>query len=449
MNVNKELTTKDEREYELIVNNLELLKVLMRVFRGQAILLDFKEFCLKFRICFNEDNFDYIIEKLINNKILKKKVLAGTTNSVLIAKTCVNRILMGENDSIDYSYNQVKLNCFKNALIVNLFDRGDESLDSFIDRINKQSTLLHVKNDVDKAYSFFSSKLDVNSIGENSYMCARYRKTKGLKKVKTLGSEKNEMQGYQNSFDTFVNKNVYTSYINSKFVFYILDLDDSMVSEKVAKCIGNIIGTLYEQVEQKDLYIKLENVEFIVIAKNKTRADKIWDSFRKEYYKETFVTGIGMKKIKEYKEFLLDSTRRALSRRVNSIKVRYTDVNKNSKDIITFKNDNIEYGLNATVRVLDADLNSRLNIDDKVTRQKQNAQIRYENSIKAKYRKEMEEEIANIKAIYSATEEEIRAEIKKEYGIFGDFSDLDKQGELELQEELELAEYYELKDFED
>ena len=61
----------------------------------------------------------------------------------------------------------------------------------------------------------------------------------------------------------------------------------------------------------------------------------------------------------------------------------------------------------------------------------------------------MEEEIANIKAIYSATEEEIRAEIKKEYGIFGDFSDLDKQGELELQEELELAEYYELKDFED
>ena len=57
--------------------------------------------------------------------------------------------------------------------------------------------------------------------------------------------------------------------------------------------------------------------------------------------------------------------------------IRYTDVNKNSKDIITFKNDNIEYGLNATVRVLDADLNSRLNIDDKVTRQKQNAQIRY------------------------------------------------------------------------
>lgn len=449
MDVNKEPTAKDMREYELIVNNLELLKVLMRVFRGQALLLDFKEFCLKFRICFNEDNFDYIIEKLINNKILKKKVLAGTTNTVLVARTCVNRILMNENDSIDYSYNQIKLNCFKNALIVKNFIREDESLDTFIDRVNEQSTFLYTKNDVDKAYAFFSSKLDINEIGESSFKCAKYRKTKGLKKVNTIGSEKDEMKGYTNSFDTFVNKFIYTLYKDNRFTFYILDLDNNVTSSRVAKCVGMVVGTLYEQVQQVDLYSKLEEIEFIVITKDSSRADKIWSSFRNIYYKETLVQGVGIKRIKAYQEFLLESTQRALSRRVNNIRVRFSDVNKDSESVITFKNNNNEYGMNTTVRILNADLNSRLNVDDKVTRQKQNAQIRYENSIKAKYRKEMEEEIANIKAIYSATEEEIRAEIKKEYGIFGDFSDLDKQGELEEQEELELAEFYERNNFED
>ena len=443
MNVNKQLTAKDEREYEFIVNNLELLKVLMRVFRGQALELDFKEFCLKFNICISADSFDYTIEKLINNKILKKKVFGGTINSVLIAKTCVNRVLLGVNDSIDYSHSQVKLNCFKNYLIVNNFTRENESLDSFIDRINKQSTFLHVKNDVDKAYNFFNSKLDINNIGENSYECARYRKTKGLKQVDTIGSEKDMMQGYDNSFDTFANKFIYILYKDNKFTFYILDLDNNVTSSRVAKCIGAVVGTLYEQVEQEDLYSKLENIEFIVVAKDEIRVDKIWNTFRKEYNKETFVHGVGIKTIKAHKEFLLDCTRRALNKRVNNIKVRYTDVNRNSKDIITFKNSNIEYGLNATVRVLDADLSNKLNLDNKVTMLKQNAQDKYVKSVKAKYKKQMEEEIANIKAIYSATEQEIRAEIKREYGIYDGFTNMEEQ------EELELREYYERNNFED
>lgn len=443
MNTAKQLTAKDEREYELIANNLELLNVLMRVFRGQALLLDFKEFCLKFRICFNEDNFDYTIEKLINNKILKKKVFAGTTNSVLIAKTCVNRVIAGEDDSIDYSYNQIKLNCFKNSLIVKNFTREDETLDTFIDRINEQSTFLHVKNDVDKAYSFFDSKLDINEIGEGSYRCAKYRKSKGLKQVKTVGSEKDMMQGYSNSFDTFVNKFIYTLHKDNKFKFYILDLDNNVTSSRVAKCVGMVVGTLYEQVQQIDLYGKLEDIEFIVVAKDSSRVDKIWSSFRNIYYKETLVQGVGLKKVKAHQEFLLESTGRALSRRVSNIRVRYADINKDSRDIITFKNINIEYGLNATVRVVNADLNSRLNIDDKVTRQKQNAQNRYENSIKAKYKKQMEEEIEDIKAIYTIVEDRIRAEIKAEYGIYDDYYDMLEQ------EEQELAEYYERNNFEE
>lgn len=443
MNTTKQLSEKDLRDYEQIANNMELLKVLMMVFRGQALLLDFRDFCLRFNICMSESDFDYTIEKLIKNKILKKKVFAGTTNTVLVAKTCVNRILLGEDDSVDYSYNQVKLNCFKNYLIVNNFTRENESLDSFIYRINKQSTFLHVKNDVDKAYSFFCSKLDVNDIGKFSYKTAKYRKTKGLKKVDTIGSEKDEMKGYTNSFDTFANKFIYTLYKDNKFTFYILDLDNNVTSSRVAKCIGAVVGTLYEQVEQEDLYSKLKNIEFIVVTKDKTRVDKIWNTFRKEYNKETFVHGIGVKTIKAHKEFLLDCTRRALNKRVNNIKIRYTDVDKSSTDVITFKNGNPEYGLNATIRVLDAGLNSRLNIDDKVARQKQNAQVKYENSIKAKYRKQMEEEIADIKAIYSAIEEEIRTQIKREYGIYDGFANMEEQ------EELELMQYYERKDFED
>ena len=74
---------------------------------------------------------------------------------------------------------------------------------------------------------------------------------------------------------------------------------------------------------------------------------------------------------------------------------------------------------------------------------KQNAQDKYVKSVQAKYKKQMEEEIANIKAIYSATEQEIRAEIKREYGIYDGFTNMEEQ------EELELREYYERNNLED
>ena len=432
----KQMTVKEQREIKLIVENLELIKVIMQVFQGQVLYMDLQEFCLKFKVFDTAEGFAYCVEKLIKGKILKKTIYPNTQYVVLITKARVNRYINNVDDSIDFSLSQVRLNCFKNAILVRRFERPNCTLDRFIEVVSYQSTFFHGKYAIESAYKFFNSHLDLNDMAEKSFKCAMYKHTKGLKHVETVGSVEDELLSFENSFDTFVNKNIYTLYSSNKFTFYILDVNDNLNAEKVGKKIGAVIGTMYEQIEQLSLVDKLDTVKFVVLARDNIRRDKIVNGFRKSYYKEHIITSSeakndaelgNIKLIRAYKEHLLDATNIAVKKRVVSAKVHYIDRDKESNVVFRFRNVyETSFGLNIEVLVEDANLNDRLNMYTRIANIKRARENEREKQLKAKLRREIEREIyKEIELIHSATEDEIRRAIMREFGI----EDIDMSGE--------------------
>ena len=427
MNSDKDkIAKKEEREIKAMVENIELIKVIMNIFNGQVLYMDLQDFCIKFKIFDTAEGFAYSVEKLIKAKVLKRTTYPNTPYVVLVAKTCVNRYINNIDDSIDFSATQVRLNCFKYATMSRAIKRGNSSIDEFISIINAHSTFLHSKFDIESGYSFFKRYLKLSNTGEQSYKCAMYRSTKGLKRVKTVGDENDDLISFKNSFATFVNKNIYTFYANDGFTFCILDVSDNLNSEKVGKKIATVIGTLYEQVEQLSLIDKLGTVKFVVITRDKVRKDKIVNTFRKSYMKEHTITAhesesnVGKSvMIKEYKEHLLDAINGAIKKDFVSIKAKYIDVNKESKDVFVFKNIfDTQYGLNITVNVIDANLNDRINMYTRIANIKLGRKTKHEKELEKKLRAKIEDEMyRKAQALYSATEEEIRKQIKLEYGI--------------------------------
>lgn len=426
MNDNKEISSKEEREIKAMVENIELIKVIMNVFNGQVLYMDLQDFCINFKVFDTAEGFAYSVEKLIKAKALKRTTYPNTPYVVLVAKTCVNRYINNIDDSIDFSATQVRLNCFKYAMMSRAIKRGDLSIDEFIKIINTHSTFLHSKFDIESGYNFFKRYLKLSKTGEQSYKCAMYRNTKGLKRVKTVGNENDDLISFKNSFATFVNKNIYTYCTNDGFIFCILDVSDNLNSEKVGKKIATVIGTLYEQVEQLSLIDKLGTVKFVVITRDKVRKDKIVNTFRKSYMKEHTITAFESESnvgksvmIKEYKEYLLDAINGAIKKDFVSIKARYTDANKESKDVFVFKNTyNAQYGLDIIVNVIDANLNDRINMYTRIANVKLGRKTKHEKELEKKLRAKIEDEMyRKAQALYSATEEEIRKQIKLEYGI--------------------------------
>lgn len=427
MNSDKDkITIKEEREIKAMVENIELIKVIMNIFNGQVLYMDLQDFCIKFKIFDTAEGFAYSVEKLIKAKVLKRTAYPNTSYVVLIAKTCVNRYINNIDDSIDFSATQVRLNCFKYAVMSRALNRGDKSIDEFINIINTYSTFLHSKFDIQRGYNFFKKYLTLNNIGEQSYKCAMYRATKGLKGVETVGDENDDLMSFKNSFATFVNKNIYTYYSNNQFTFCILDVSDNLNSEKVAKKIATVIATLYEQVEQLSLIDKLDTVKFVVITRDKVRKDKIVNTFRKSYMKEHVITGHESESnvaksvmIKAYKEHLLDAINATIKKNSVNIKAIYTDTNKESKDVFVFRNTfYTQTGLNITVNVIDVNLNDRINMYTRIANVKLGRKNKQEKELERKLRAKIENEIyRKAQALYSATEEEIRRQIKLEYGI--------------------------------
>src|SRR5699024_5656830 len=123
--------------------------------------------------------------------------------------------------------------------------------------------------------------------------------------------------------------------------------------------------------------------------------------------------------IKEYKEHLLDAINGAIKKDFVSIKAKYIDVNKESKDVFVFKNIfDTQYGLNITVNVIDANLNDRINMYTRIANIKLGRKTKHEKELEKKLRAKIEDEMyRKAQALYSATEEEIRKQIKLEYGI--------------------------------
>lgn len=419
--------TKEEIEVNAIIENLELSKIIMYIFKGQVLELDLKDFCMKYEIFRTEDALEHAIEKMINSKVIKRKAYPGTGNSVIVAKKPLNRFMCKVDDSIDFSINQVKTNSFVNSLILNNIEKPENcTAFKLLNIINYQSTFLHKRNDIEKGYKFFKENFTLQSIAESSFRCAMYRNTKGLKHIDNEEySKEDDMEGYTNSFATFVNKNIYTLYKDDTCTFFILDMSDNLNATKIGNSIGFTIGTIYEQIDLETLLMDFKKVNFRIVTKDEVRREKILDSFRTEYNEEHKTASGKIFEIKGYKEHLLDAINRAANKRVNRINVKYQDKNKESKNTIELLNNfSDDCGLNLNIQVINSNLNDRLTIHNRTANIKTSRKIKHEAEMKAKYEKEFrdkyEKELKEkYERLYSAREEEIRQLILREYNLDG------------------------------
>ena len=420
------LTAKEQLKINAIIENLELAKIIMYVYRGQTLELDIKDFCMKYKVFYTEDAFDYAIEQMLKANVIKRVTYPNTANIVIVAKKSLNRFMCKKDDSIEFSSKQVKLNSFLTSLILKHIEKPQNcNVTTLINNINSCSTFLNQKYDIKSGYDFFKKHFKTNSAAELEFRSAMYRSIKGLKNIKLEEySKEDELHKPTNSFATFVNKNIYTLYKDDICTFFILDLSDNMNAAKIGANIGFTVSTLFEQLEEAELLQKLKLIEFKIIARDDDRKETIASTFKKAYYKE-HTSNIDGKttKIKIYKEHLLDAINKAARKRTPCIKVNYIDKNKESDDIFEFRNSyESEFGLNINIKVINANLNDRLTIHTRVLNVKTARKIKHEKELEAKLRKKIEHEIEEkirkeYELIYSAREEEIRKQIKREYNI--------------------------------
>lgn len=434
------LTTKNI-ENQAIADNLEICKVIMYIYRGQVLEMDLRDFCIKYEVCSTKNSFDWAIEKMIKGNIIKRRIYPNTEHIVLVAKTALNRFMCKVDDSIDFSAEQVRFNSFLTYLLISNIEKRERcNITKMIEDINSSTTFLHKKYDITNGYNFFKNNFKLDKLAYLHYRCAMYRATKGLKNINNEYSEKDDMGGgYTNSFASFVNKGVYTQFKDDECTFFILDIVDNLNASKVGKNIGYILGTLYEQVDRIELLDTFNTVKFVVVTKDDVRRMKIFDSFKVEYKEEHTSRGKTFE-VRKYKEHLRDAIVRAAKKRVNNIRVNYSDKNKGLIDKFEFINQYSDsYGLNLVVEVVSANVNNKLSTENKVAKLKEARKIKHEEEIKARHRRELYDEVLeevkeHYERLYSAREEDIRQQVLREYNL--DYPTL----EVEMKELAELNE---------
>ena len=161
------LTAKEKREVDAILENLELAKVIMYIYKGQALEMDIKDFCMKYEVFYTEDAFDYALGKMLKAGVVKTKTYPNTANVVIIGKKCLNRFMCQIDDSIDFSSEQVKLNTFLTSLVLKHIEKPEYcNVTKLMEIINSCSTFLHKKYDVENGYNFFKRHFKLNSTAE-------------------------------------------------------------------------------------------------------------------------------------------------------------------------------------------------------------------------------------------------------------------------------------------
>ena len=80
---NKRSETKI-KQVEIIESNMDIMLLLINIFKGQVLNIDLEELCIALSICENENEYKGLINKLIKNKLVRLKKFGTTTNNVVI-----------------------------------------------------------------------------------------------------------------------------------------------------------------------------------------------------------------------------------------------------------------------------------------------------------------------------------------------------------------------------
>lgn len=391
---NKELKKKMLKEQEemnkknrAIEQNIDLIKIIYQVYAGQVLKMDLRDVCITWGIYESEASFNYAIDRLIKDKVLRKEILQNTKNVVIVAKASVVKYLGGTH-SIEFKDNIVRENCYKTKIYLKMKPgKSEKTVDDFIQFVNENTTFLIKNNDVESSYKFFEKHTNLSVIGEESRKIAIQKNLNGRKNVnKDIEVAKTEstMIAYDKSLASLKNMGLQFRYLPKKNLYsvYIIDSSENLKKGLISSKIATMLKIFYKQIEITNHTGILANIDIHILVRDSNRAYSLQKTI-----KDTIKDKKGSQMILNY---LMNDINTKLQEGTDKPKISYTDSSIKNE---LLRLNNSYNGFNLKIQIDNLDISDRLDIKYRIAKSIESRINKKEQALKEKLRKEIEQEL--------------------------------------------------------
>lgn len=268
------------KQVEMIENNIKFIEILFYIFKGQVLDMDFKEFCLHYKICDTENKYKRVIKNLINLDILKIKKLVNTNNNVLVAKAPVYNFFNQKGKTTRYSVETIIRNSYINYIIINKLklDFLNDTIET-VEYLENNTTLLSKKRDVQSCYKMYDKYL--THVGQEAKKDALYKEEQRKRKLKNIHKLELEQIGipYSETLQTLRERDIFVIKTEDRYKLYIIDNNSTYILSNLAAKIGVVIRVFTEQIQIN----MLQNLDIIVLVKNSSSKKRLEENFITKY----------------------------------------------------------------------------------------------------------------------------------------------------------------------
>lgn len=273
---NTRLQTKI-KQVEIIESNMDIMLLLINIFKGQVLNIDLQELCIALSICENENEYKGLINKLIKNKLVRMKKFATTTNNVIIANAPTTNYF--HINAIKYSAETVVRNSYISHIIKTRY--VNSNINDLIKYLEENTTFLSSKRRVETCYKSF---MKLNENGEEARLEAIYREEKRKVNLKNMKKDE-ELVGkeliYEYTMQTLRERDIFISKEKGRYKVFIMDNKNTYTLSKVAEKIALVLCLLSFQTDlELEEYKKLD---VLVLVRNKKAKEKLENNFILKY----------------------------------------------------------------------------------------------------------------------------------------------------------------------
>lgn len=265
------------KQVEVIESNIDIMLLLLNIFKGQALNIDLQELCIALNICENENEYKGLINKLIKNKLVRFKKFSNTTNNVVIANAPVTNYF-GIN-AVKYSAETVKRNSYIAHIIKTRYI--NTNINDLINYLEENTTFLSSKRRVETCYKSF---MKLNKNGEEARLEAIYREEKRKVNLKNMKKDEELVDKelvYEYTMQTLRERDIFISKEKGRYKVFIMDNKNTYTLSKVAEKIALVLCLLSFQTDlELEEYKKLD---VLVLVRDEKAKEKLENNFILKY----------------------------------------------------------------------------------------------------------------------------------------------------------------------
>lgn len=273
---NKRSETKI-KQVEIIESNMDIMLLLINIFKGQVLNIDLEELCIALSICENENEYKGLVNKLIKNKLIRFKKFSNTTNNVVIANAPVTNYF-GIN-AVKYSAETVVRNSYISHIIKTRY--VNSNINDLIKYLEENTTFLSSKRRVETCYKPF---MKLNENGEEARLEAIYREEKRKVNLKNMKKDEELVDKelvYEYTMQTLRERDIFLSKNKERYKVYIMDNKNTYTLSKVAEKIALVLCLLSFQTNlELEEYKKLD---VLVLVRDEKAKEKLENNFILKY----------------------------------------------------------------------------------------------------------------------------------------------------------------------